>query len=237
MELLTTLSVDPVHKDSAARYLASLKSKLVNEKAAQKEAKGEVQTLARACADLKKMADKFAAQVPKLEQKVLDGLTELHIKELSLEQTTKASEEHKSENARLTKKLSESSPLPHVSCIFLLNICILLIPIQIIESDAELNNWKRMVKKVVLFFYPKEPSSDARTPQLLDGLPNRFREVILANMKQTSCLTLRILKSLYPRADLDTAGEGFAVTSASEEALKLVEDSTLTADRIVTWSR
>jgi hypothetical protein len=56
-------------------------------------------------------------------------------------------------------------------------------------------------------------------------------------MKQTSCLTLRILKSLYPRADLDTAGEGFAVTSASEEALKLVEDSTLTADRIVTWSR
>jgi hypothetical protein len=235
MELLTTLSVDPVDKDSATRYLASLKSKLVNEKAAQKEAKDEVQTLARACADLKKMADKFTAQVPELEQKVLDGLTELHIKELSLERTTKASEEHKSENVRLTKKLSESSPLPHVSCIFLLNICILLTPIQIV--DAELNNLKMMVKKVVLFFYPKEPSSDARTPQLLDGLPNRCREVILANMKQTSCLTLRILKSLYPRADLDTAGEGFAVTSASEEALKLVEDSTLTADRIVTWSR
>jgi hypothetical protein len=31
------------------------------------------------------MADKFTAQVPELEQKVLDGLTELRTKELSLE--------------------------------------------------------------------------------------------------------------------------------------------------------
>jgi hypothetical protein len=42
MEQLTTLGIDPRDKDSAARYLASLKSKLTNEKAARKEAKDEV---------------------------------------------------------------------------------------------------------------------------------------------------------------------------------------------------
>jgi chromosome segregation ATPase len=117
MEQLTTLDVDPRDKDSAERYLASLKSELADEKAAQKEAKDEVQTLARACADLKKMIDKFTAQVTELEQKVLDGLTELHAKELSLERTTKANEDYKSQNA--TKKLESklSSPLPLVSCI------------------------------------------------------------------------------------------------------------------------
>jgi predicted nucleic acid-binding Zn-ribbon protein len=120
MEQLTTLSVDPGDKDTAARYLASLKSKLVDEKAARKEAKDEVQSLARACAGLKKTADKFAAQVSELEQKVLDGLTKLCAKELSLEQTIKANEDYKSQNAQLTKKLESklSSPLPPVSCIF-----------------------------------------------------------------------------------------------------------------------
>jgi hypothetical protein len=52
-------------------------------------------------------------------------------------------------------------------------------------------------------------------------------------MKQVASLTLRILKSLYPRADLDAAGDGFMMTCTGEEALKLVEDSALTADRIV----
>jgi hypothetical protein len=55
-----------------------------------------------------------------------------------------------------------------------------------------------MVKKAVSFFYPKDPSSDARTMQLLDGLPNQCWEVILGNMKQAVSLTLGILKSLYP---------------------------------------
>jgi hypothetical protein len=38
---------------------------------------------------------------------------------------------------------------------------------------------------------------------MLDNLPMRSREIILANMKQLASLTLRILTSLYPRADLD----------------------------------
>jgi phage-related tail protein len=69
----------------AARYLAYLKFELADEKATWKEGKDKLQTLARACADLKKTVDKFTAQVTKLEQKILDGLTELCAKELSLE--------------------------------------------------------------------------------------------------------------------------------------------------------
>jgi hypothetical protein len=37
-------------------------------------------------------------------------------------------------------------------------------------------------------------------------------------------LALRIQKSLYPHADLDAAGDGFAATCNDKEALKLVED-------------
>jgi hypothetical protein len=46
-------------------------------------------------------------------------------------------------------------------------------------------------------------------------------------------LTLGILKSLYPEADLDTAYEGFAVTCSDDEELKLVKDSGKTASQIV----
>jgi hypothetical protein len=66
---------------------------------------------------------------------------------------------------------------------------------------------------------------------------NRCWEVIIANMKQAVSLTLRIPKSLYPWADLDVAGDGLAVTCTDEEALKLVEDSALTVDRIVDMVR
>jgi hypothetical protein len=55
MEQLMTLRIDHGDRDLTVRYLASLKSKLADEKAARKEAKNEVQTLARACVDLKKM--------------------------------------------------------------------------------------------------------------------------------------------------------------------------------------
>jgi hypothetical protein len=39
--------------------------------------------------------------------------------------------------------------------------------------------------------------------------------------------------SLYPQADMDVEGEGFAVTCSDEEAVKLVEDSAVTAGHIV----
>jgi hypothetical protein len=69
---------------------------------------------------MKKTSNKFNTQVLELEEKVLDGLTKLHAKELSLEQTTKDNEDYKSQNARLTKKLERklSSLLSPQSCIF-----------------------------------------------------------------------------------------------------------------------
>jgi hypothetical protein len=68
---------------------------------------------------------------------------------------------------------------------------------------------------------------------MLDSLPTKSREIILANMRQSTSLTLRILMSLYPRTHLDAVSEGFAVTCSDEEALKLVEDSSVTAGQIV----
>jgi hypothetical protein len=68
---------------------------------------------------------------------------------------------------------------------------------------------------------------------MLDSLPMRSQEIILANMRQSASPTHGILRSLYPWADLDAAGEGFAVTCSDEEALKLVEDSTVTVGQVV----
>jgi hypothetical protein len=68
---------------------------------------------------------------------------------------------------------------------------------------------------------------------MLDSLLTRSHEIILANMRQSVSLTLGILESIYPRADLDVAGEGFAATCSDEEAVKLVEDSAVTAGHII----
>jgi hypothetical protein len=53
------------------------------------------------------------------------------------------------------------------------------------------------------------------------------------NMRQSVSLTPGILMSLYPWADLDAAGEGFAATCTNEEDLKLVEDSAVTARQVI----
>jgi hypothetical protein len=68
---------------------------------------------------------------------------------------------------------------------------------------------------------------------MLDSPPNRPWEIILANIRQSTSLTLGILKSLYPLADLDTAGEGFMVTCTDEEALKLVKDSIVATRQVI----
>jgi hypothetical protein len=52
-------------------------------------------------------------------------------------------------------------------------------------------------------------------------------------MRQSVSLTSGTLKSLYPWANLDTVGDGFAVTYSDEEALKLVKDSAKTAGKVV----
>jgi hypothetical protein len=68
----------------------------VHEKAAQQQVQHKIETLGRAIGDLKKTADKFADQVPALEEKVLYELKEFCTKELSFERTTKASENYRS---------------------------------------------------------------------------------------------------------------------------------------------
>jgi hypothetical protein len=108
-----------------------------------------------------------------------------------------------------------------------------LTSLQLAESDAELNALKVMVDNAISFFYPSESSSGSRAPQMLDSLLTGSWEIILINMKQSASLTLGILKFLYPQADLDAAGEGFVSTCSDEEALKLIEDSTVTMGHIV----
>jgi hypothetical protein len=90
-----------------------------------------------------------------------------------------------------------------------------------------------MVENVVAFFYPDDSASVAWVPLLLDGLPTQSWEVILTNMRKASSLTLRILKSLYPRANLDMAGEGFAATCTEDKANKLVEDSAMMVSHVM----
>jgi hypothetical protein len=55
-----------------------------------------------------------------------------------------------------------------------------------------------MVDSMKAFFYLGESSSEACTPQMLDSQSARSWEIILANMRQSASLTLRILKSLHP---------------------------------------
>jgi hypothetical protein len=68
---------------------------------------------------------------------------------------------------------------------------------------------------------------------MLYSMSNQSWEIILANMRQSVSLTLGTLKSLYPWANLDTVGDGFAVTYSDEEALKLFKDSAKTARKVV----
>jgi hypothetical protein len=149
-----------------------------------------------------------------------------------MERITMANDDYKSQNAQLTRKLESKlhwSPKPWL----VLDISLWLTLFRLAESDAELNALKVMVENVFAFFYPNDFSTAVWAPQMLDSLLTRSWEITQANMKQSASLTLEILKSLYPHADLDAAGEGFVATYSDEEALKLIEDSAMTSGHIV----
>jgi hypothetical protein len=101
------------------------------------------------------------------------------------------------------------------------------------ESDAELNTLKAMVENAITFFYLNDSSTTTRAPQMLYSLLTQSRDILVTNMKQSVSLTLKILKSIYPWADLDAAGEGFAATWSDDEDLKLVEDSAVMVEHII----
>jgi phage-related tail protein len=113
------LGVFPGDPNSAAKAFAGLKAELDKEKTIWKIAQIEVDTLTLAVKDLKITADKFAAQIPTLEDKVkhlenkvVDELNEVRAKELSLEHTTAMNEDYKKQNAQLTQKLESKFPWP-----------------------------------------------------------------------------------------------------------------------------
>jgi hypothetical protein len=180
------------------------------------------------------MVEQLLAQVTPLEVQVQtlsgsleDNAAELHAKALSLERTTAAKDDYQKKNTWLSKKLDGESPLPFQFW-----------PIQLHKwhyalfavAVAEL---KTIVENVVQYFYLTHSDAMQRAPELLDSLPTRSREVIQTNMLKASSLTLGILKSLYPRADLDAAGEGFAATCSDEEANELVKGFLDTATKII----
>jgi archaellum component FlaC len=111
------LGIIPDDSDSAAKAFIELKIELDQEKTAWKVAQIEVDTLAREVKDLKISADKFAAQIPTLkdkvkhlENKVVDGLNEVRARELCLEHTTRVNDDYKDQNGQLTSKLESKFP-------------------------------------------------------------------------------------------------------------------------------
>jgi hypothetical protein len=103
MEQLMALGVKPRDQDSATKILVVLKSELAKEKAAWEKVQAKAGTLAWTVEDLKKMTDRFAVQIPFLDEKVkhldnkvLDAQSELWAKELCLEWTTKANNDYMS---------------------------------------------------------------------------------------------------------------------------------------------
>jgi hypothetical protein len=113
---LVALGIVPGDPDSATKVFANLKTELDKERAARIIGQVELDVLTRAVKDLTISADKFAAQIPTLEDKVkhlenmvASGLNEARVWELCLEHTTRANKDSKKQNARLTKKLVSKS--------------------------------------------------------------------------------------------------------------------------------
>jgi chromosome segregation ATPase len=110
------LGIVPGDPDLVTKAFANLKTELDKERAARIASQVEIDVLTRAVQDLKIFVDRFAAQIPTLEDKikhlknkVVDGLNEVRARELCLERTTRANEDYKKQNARLTKKLESKS--------------------------------------------------------------------------------------------------------------------------------
>jgi chromosome segregation ATPase len=111
------LGVIPGALGSETQALASLKADLDAEEVARVTAQVKADVLSRAVHDLKVSVDRFATQIPTLEDKVkhledkvVEGLKEVRACELCLECTTQANDNYQKEVAQLTKKLESKSP-------------------------------------------------------------------------------------------------------------------------------
>jgi hypothetical protein len=158
-------------------------------------------------------------QVGVLSSTITDTAAELHAKKLSLERTTATKGDFQGKNACLTKNLKGESSLR-----FSINSPISLTDLYVLLAvvEAELKTLKTVAENAVKYFYSQDSDAVWQTPELLDQPLTRSREVIHSNMCKASSLTLRILKSLYPKEDLGAGDEGFAPTCTEEEANELV---------------
>jgi hypothetical protein len=109
-------NIIPGDPDSAAKAFTDLKTELDKEKAAQIANQIKIGVPTWAIKDLKISADKFAAQIPTLEDKIkhlenkgVDGLNEVRAREHCLDCTTRANDDYKKQNIQLTKKLESKS--------------------------------------------------------------------------------------------------------------------------------
>jgi predicted nucleic acid-binding Zn-ribbon protein len=110
------LGIIPGALGSAAKAFTDQKVDLDEEKVARLTTQIKVNALTRAVRDLKISADKFATQIPTIEDKVkhlentvVDGLNEIRARELCLERTTQANDDYQKQNAQLAKKLESKS--------------------------------------------------------------------------------------------------------------------------------
>jgi hypothetical protein len=110
------LDIIPGNPDLVDQAFADLKADLDGEKAARLAAQIEIDVLSRAVKDPKISTDKFATQIPTLEDKVkhlvnkvVDGLNEVQARELCLERTTWANGDYQKQISQLTKKLESKS--------------------------------------------------------------------------------------------------------------------------------
>jgi hypothetical protein len=100
-------------------------------------------------------------------------------------------------------------------------------------AQLEATSLATAASKVVGRFYPDQPHPSSQLPELLSAVPEKAKEQSKKEAIKASSLTLGILKSLYPRADLDVAKEGFAKGCTSARAMELVKDSIEAATSIV----
>jgi hypothetical protein len=103
--------------DSEAKAFTDLKSELDEENAARVAVQIEADMLSRAVRDLRISADRFATHIPTLEdkvkhleEKVVEGLNEVRVRELCFERTTHANDDYLKQVAQLTKKLESKFP-------------------------------------------------------------------------------------------------------------------------------
>jgi hypothetical protein len=100
-------------------------------------------------------------------------------------------------------------------------------------AELELSSLRTAAEKVVSYFYSDQAHAASQVPELLSAAPDKARELMKKKMLRASSLTLGVLKSLYPRANFDIAGEGFAKDCEPARAAQLVKDSVAAATEII----